>query len=71
MDNKEKTLREMCEREREYCDLLIFRSSWKWFRCWNRYLFSSGATFSTSWFFGLLPKVFRLLYLGPTRVYPV
>ena len=61
----------MCEREREFCDLLIFRSIWKWFRCGNPYLFSSQgidcATFSTSCFFESLPKVFRLLYLGPTR----
>ena len=27
----------------------------------------NGATFSMSWFFTLLPKIFRLLYLGPNR----
>ena len=41
MNNKEKRLREMCEREFKFCDLLIFRSGWKWSRCGNRYRFSS------------------------------
>ena len=41
MNNKEERLREMCEREREFCELLMFRSGWKWSRCGNRYLFSS------------------------------
>ena len=30
----------------------------------------NGTTFSTSWFFELLPKVFHLLYLGPNRPTP-
>ena len=29
MNDKEKWFCEMCEREREFCELLIFRSSWK------------------------------------------
>ena len=61
MDNKEKTSREMVK---EFCDWLIFCSSWKWFRCGNR---SQGIEWRTffSWFFESLPKVFRHLYLGP------
>ena len=61
---------EMCEREHMFCDLLIFRSGLKWCRCGNHYFFLhlelNGATFSTSWFFELLPKVFCLSYLSPT-----
>ena len=72
MNNKEKRLREMCEREREFCDLLIdllidllLFSFWlKWSRCGNEYLFSSHGI---EWRFLSLAKVFRLLYLGPTR----
>ena len=41
MNIKESSLREMCERDREFCDLLTFRSGWKWSRCGNRYLFPS------------------------------
>ena len=33
MNNKEKRFREMSGREHEFCDLLIFRSNWEWFRC--------------------------------------
>ena len=28
MNIKESSLREMCERDREFCDLLTFRSGW-------------------------------------------
>ena len=42
----------MCEREREFCHFLIFRSGWKWYRCEDGYQFSSQAiavaNFSTS-----------------------
>ena len=43
MNNKEKSLWEMCEREREFCHFLIFRSGWKWCRCEEGYQFSSQA----------------------------
>ena len=33
----------MCEREREFCHFLIFRSGWKWYRCEDGYKFSSQA----------------------------
>ena len=52
MNNKEKSLWEMCEREREFCNFLIFRSGWKWYRCEDGYQFSlqelKAATFSTN-----------------------
>ena len=64
----------MCEREREFCELLIFRAGWKWSRCGNCKLFSSHGiewrNFFTSWFFESLPQVFRLLYLSPTHPTP-
>ena len=58
----------MCERECEFCDLLIFRFGWKWSRCGNHYLFSSHRIewrnfFYKCWFF----EEFCLLYLGPTH----
>ena len=68
MNNKENRL--IGERKGKFCALLIFRSGWIWSRCGNHYLFSSH---EIEWrnffykFFELLPKVFRLLYLGPTR----
>ena len=43
MNNKEKSLWVMCEREREFCHFLIFRSGWKWYRCEDGYQFSSQA----------------------------
>jgi len=43
MNNKEKSLWEMCERECEFCHFLIFRSGWKWYRCEDGYQFSSQA----------------------------
>ena len=52
MNNKEKSLWEMCEGEREFCHILIFRSGWKWDRCEDGYQFLrkqlNAATFSTS-----------------------
>ena len=32
----------MCQKEREFCHFLIFRSGWKWYRCEDGYQFSSG-----------------------------
>ena len=70
MNDKEKMLREMCERVRKFCYLLKFRSGQKWSRCGNRHLFSlRGIEWRNFFykFFESLPKVFGLSYLGPTR----
>ena len=40
MNNKAKSLWEMCEREREFCHFLIFRSGWKWYGCEDGHQFS-------------------------------
>ena len=101
MNNKEKRLREMYERENESLDLLIFSSITNFIKPYRYpvhmltvgrlgfmkrtvvgngsdvgiatfflYKELNGATFSSSWFFESTPKVFRLLYLGPTRLTP-
>ena len=49
MNNKEKSLWEMCLRERKFCHFLIFRSGWKWYRCEDGYFLRkqlNAATFS-------------------------
>ena len=56
----------MCERETEFCDLLIFRSSWKWSRFGNCYLLTSQGV---GWFFGLLPR-YLAFYISVLLVLP-
>ena len=58
----------MCERERGFCDLSIFRSHWKWFRFGYRYLLSSHGIEWHNSFYKLVPKVFYLLYLGRIQI---
>ena len=54
----------MCEREREFCELLIFRSSWKWKDVGIVPLKElNGATLSKTWFFELLPPRYFAFYI--------
>ena len=58
MNNKENRLRGLFEREREFCDLLVLVGNGSDVGTVTFFLPKElkGATFSTSWFFELLPE---------------
>ena len=71
MNNKEKRLRESVKDSASFltCIYFVLVANGPDVGIVTFFLYTelNGATFSTSWFFESFPKVFRLLYLGPTR----